>query len=66
MNCVYGWIVRICLSGGFCSKAIFSRSIVVQFGFGVCVSMWLHVLISGLIVTIRAYSMRGGVWCWFW
>ena len=60
MNCVYGCIVRICLSGGFCSKAILSRSIVVQFGSGICASMWSHALISGLIVTIRAYNIRGG------
>lgn len=45
---------------GFCSDAILSKSIVVQFGSGVCVSMWSHVLISGLIVMIRAYSIRGG------
>ena len=60
MNYVYGCIVRICLSDGFCSKPILSRSIVVQFGSGICASMWSHVLMSGLIVMIRAYSIRGG------
>ena len=60
MNCVYGCVARICLSGGFCSKVIFSRSIVVQFGSGICVSIWSHALISGLIVTMSVYSIRGG------
>ena len=60
MNSVYGCILMICLSGGFCSKAIISRSIVVQFGFGICVGIWSHALKSGLMVTIRAYSIRGG------
>jgi hypothetical protein len=57
---VYGCVVSICLSGWFCSNVIFSRSIVVQFGTGFYVSIWLHALISGLIVTIKAYSIRGG------
>ena len=54
MNFVYGCVVVICLSGGFCSRAILSRSNVVQFGVGVCVSIWLHVSILGLIVMINA------------
>ena len=53
-------MVKICLSGGFGSNAIFSKSIVVQFGSGFCVSMWSHVFISGLIVIMSAYSIRGG------
>ena len=53
-------MVVMCLSGGFGSKSIRSRTIVVQSGFGVCPNMWLHVSIIGLIVVISAYSMRGG------
>jgi hypothetical protein len=64
-NCVYGCGVMICLSGGFGSEAIHSRTIVVQSGSGVCVNIWLHVSITGLIVVISAYNMRGGGWCWF-
>ena len=56
----------MCLSGGFCSKDIFSRSVVVQYGSGMCPSKWSNVNITGLIVTISANSKRGGGWCWFW
>ena len=66
MNFVYGCVVRICLSGGFCRRAIFSRSIVVQLGSGVCARKWSHALIAGLSVVMSAYSIRGGGWCWFW
>ena len=38
INSVYGCGVEICLSGGFWRSAIFSRSFVVQFGLGMCVS----------------------------
>ena len=62
---MYGCVLVMCLSGGFGSEAIRSKTIVVQSGTGVCISMWLHVLITGLIVVISAYSMRGGGWCWF-
>ena len=60
---VYGCGVVMCLSGGFGSEAIFSKTIVVQSGFGVLVSIWLHVSNTGLIVIISAYSIRGGGWC---
>ena len=60
---MYGCVVTICLSGGFGSEAIHSKIIVVQSGIQVCISIWLHVLITGLIVVISAYSMRGGGWC---
>ena len=63
MNCVYGCVVMMCLSGGFGSEAICSKTIVVQSGTGVCVNIWLHVFITGLIVVISAYNMRGGGWC---
>ena len=53
----------MCLSGGFWSEAIHSKIVVVQFGYGVCVSIWLHVSIVGLIVVISANNMRGGGWC---
>ena len=62
---MYGCGVVMCLSSGFCSKAIFSESIIVQSSFGICTSKWLHVSIIGLIVVISAYSIRGGGWCWF-
>ena len=62
-NCVYGCGVVMCLSGGLRSKAIFSKIFVVQSGSGVCISIWLHVSSTGLIVVISAYSMRGGGWC---
>ena len=60
MNCVYGCVVKMCLSGGFCSKAIRSNIVVVQSGSGVCINRWLHVSIIGLIVVMSAYSMHGG------
>ena len=60
---MYGCRVMMCLSGGFGSEAIRSRMIVVQSGIGVCISIWLHVFITGLIVVISAYNMRGGGWC---
>ena len=66
MNFVYGCVFWMCLSGGFCSKAILSRSVVVQSGFVICISRWLHVFRLGLIVVISAYSIRGGGCCWFW
>ena len=50
----------MCLSGGFCSKVIFSRSVVVQSSSGMCVSNWSHVCITGLIVTMSAYNIRWG------
>ena len=56
----------ICLSGGFCNKVIFSSSIVVQSGFEICVSRRSHVFNTQLIVTISAYNIHGGGWCWFW
>ena len=62
-NCVYGCVDVICLSGGFWSVAMLSNSIVVQSGSGICISMWLHVSMTGLIVVISAYSTRGGGWC---
>ena len=64
-NCVYGCVIEMCLSGGFRSEAMCSRIVVVQSGYGVCISIWLHVSMTGLIVVISAYSMRGGGWCWF-
>jgi hypothetical protein len=60
VNSMYGCLVKMCLSGGFCSKVIFSSKRVVQSGFGVCVRSWLHVSLSGLIVTISAYRILGG------
>lgn len=54
VNSVYGCLVKMCLSGGFCSKDIFSSSKVVQSGFGVCVRSRLHVSLIGLIVMISA------------
>ena len=62
-KCVYGCGVIMCHSGGFGSEAIFSKTIVVQSGVGVCVSIWLHVSNTGLIVVISAYNIRGGGWC---
>ena len=56
----------MCRSGGFCSEDIFSRSVGVQSGSGMCVSKWSHVSITGLSVMISAYNKRGGGWCWFW
>ena len=64
MNCIYGCMIVMCLSGGFGSDAILSNTFVVQSGTGGCISMWLHVFISGLIVVISAYNIRGGGWCW--
>ena len=55
----------MCLSGGFCSIAIFSSIDVVQSGFGVCIRNWSHISICGLIVVISANSNRGGGWCRF-
>lgn len=66
VNKVYGWVVRMCLSGGFCNIAIRSSSVVVQSGVGICMSIWLQVSMVGLMVVISAYSNLGGVWCWFW
>ena len=66
MNFVYGCAFRMCLLGGFCKSAIFSNSVVVQSGVGVCINMWLHVSRIGLMVVINAYSILGGGWCWFW
>ena len=60
INSVYGCGFRICLSGGFWRSAIFSRSVVVQSGLGMCVSWWLHVSSDGLIVVMSAYNMRWG------
>ena len=65
MNSVYGCVFWMCLSGGFWRSAIFSRSVVVQSGFGMCVSWWSHVSSNGLIVVMSAYSMHWGGWCWF-
>jgi hypothetical protein len=62
---VYGCRVVMCLSGGFWSEAIRSKTAVVQSGSGICISRWLHVSIIGLIVVISAYSICGGGWCWF-
>ena len=59
VNSVYGCLVEMCLSGGFCSKDIFSSSSVVQSGFGICIRSWSHVSFDGLIVMIRAYSILG-------
>ena len=56
----------MCFSGGFWSAAILSKTIVVQSGSGVCVNMWLHVSITGLIVVISAYNTHGGGWCRLW
>ena len=50
----------MCLSGGFGSEAIRSNNIVVQSDSGDCISIWLHVSITGLVVVISAYSMCGG------
>ena len=60
LNSVYGCVFRMCLSGGFWRSAIFSRSVVVQSGSGLCISWWLHVSSSGLIVVMSAYNIRGG------
>jgi hypothetical protein len=54
MNYVYGYLVKMCLSGGFCSKDIFSSNKDVHSGFGVCVRSKLHVSLIGLIVMISA------------
>jgi hypothetical protein len=62
-KCVYGCVDVMCLSGGFCSEAIRSSIIVVQSGSGVCISIWLHVSMTGLIVVMSAYNIRGGGWC---
>jgi hypothetical protein len=62
---VYGCVVVMCLSGGFWSEVIRSKTIVVQYGYGVCISIWLHDSSTGLIVVISAYNMRAGIWCWF-
>ncbi len=56
-------MVVMCLSGGFWSEAIRSKSVVVQSGSGVCDNMWLHVSMMGLIVVMSAYNIRGGGWC---
>ena len=53
----------MCFSGGFGNVAIRSKIIVVQSGIWVCISILLHVFITGLIVVISAYSIRGGGWC---
>jgi hypothetical protein len=53
----------MCLLGRFWSEAMLSNTIVVQSGIGVCISIWLHVSIIGLIVVISAYNMREGGWC---
>ena len=65
VNSVYGCVFRMCLSGGFWRSAIFSRSVVVQSGFGMYVSWWSHVSSSGLIVVMSAYNIYCGRWCWF-
>ena len=57
---MYGCVVVMCLSGGFWSEVMRSKTVVVQSGSGVCINRWLHVSITGLIVVISAYSMRGG------
>jgi hypothetical protein len=61
---VYGCMILMCLSGGFWREAIRSKTDVVQSGTWVCINIWWHVSIFGLIVVISAYSMRGGGWCW--
>ena len=66
VNCVYGCVFRMCLSGGFCNVVICSNNIVVQSGVGVCDSSWLHVSMFGLMVVMSAYNILGGGWCWFW
>ena len=53
-NCVYGCVVVMCLSGGFGSKAIRSKILVVQSGTGVCISIWLHVFITGNCLHIHS------------
>ena len=53
----------MCLSGGFCSRVIFSRSVVVQSGVGFCISSRSQVSRIGLIVVISAYIIRGGGCC---
>ena len=60
---MYGCVVMMCLSGGFWSEVMCSKTVVVQSCSGVCISKWLHVSTIGLIVVISAYSMRGGGWC---
>ena len=52
LNYVYGCGFRMCLSGGFRRSAILSRSVVIQFGLGMCISWWSHVsnfLVAGLL-----------------
>jgi hypothetical protein len=53
-NCVYGWGVSMCRSGGFGSMVIVCRSCNVQSGVGGRCRYVLHVSIDGLIVTISA------------
>jgi hypothetical protein len=65
INSVYGCVFRMCLSGGFWRSVIFSRSVVVQSGFGMCVNWWSHVSSNGLIVVMSAYNIHWGGWCWF-
>ena len=61
INSVYGCGFSMCLSRGFWRSAIFSRSVVVQSGLGMCISWWSHVPSNGLIVVMSAYNMhRGG------
>ena len=66
VNNVYGCVLRMCLSGGFCNVDICSSSIVVQSGIGVYDSRMLHVARIGLMVVMSAYNILGGGWCWFW
>ena len=62
---MYGCVVIICLSGGFCSSVICSRIFLVQSGVRIC-HWWSHVSMAGLIVVMSAYNILGGGCCWFW
>ena len=59
MNFVYGCVFWMCLSGGFWKNAIFSRSVVVQSGFGMYVSWWSHGSSNGLILRIVCIEVGG-------
>ena len=66
VNNVYGCMYCMCLSGGFCSIAICSSSVVVQLGVSACDIRVLHVSRIGLMVVMSANNILGGGWCRFW
>ena len=57
-------VESMCLSGGLGSCVILSKIFDVQSCEGWCCRYVLHATIEGLIVTIIAYMIRGGGWCY--